>query len=95
MRRAGPTPPLASRRRRTPPDVDAVGAPRVHHPWMPDELRVERGVSPDTIRPLQATGYTVVAREASGSANTIGRSAKGVLTGASDPRQHDTLAIGY
>jgi gamma-glutamyltranspeptidase/glutathione hydrolase len=75
--------------------ADAVDAPRVHHQWMPDELRVERGVSADTIRLLQAMGYTVVTREASGSANTIGRSPKEVLTGASDPRQHDTLAIGY
>jgi gamma-glutamyltranspeptidase len=34
-------------------------------------------------------------REASGSANTIWRSPKRALTGASDPRQRDTLAIGY
>ena len=26
----------------------ATAAPRVHHQWLPDELRVERGLSPDT-----------------------------------------------
>jgi len=75
--------------------ADAVDAPRIHHQWMPDELRVERGLSTDTIRLLQSMGYQVDLREASGSASTIGRSPKGVLTGAADPRQHDTLAIGY
>ena len=75
--------------------AEAEEAPRVHDQGFPDELRIERGVSPDTIRLLQAMGYTVVVREAMGSAETIARSSDGTLTGASDPRQRGALAVGY
>ncbi len=34
----------------------ATMAPRVHHQWLPDELRVEVGLSPDTIRLLRPGG---------------------------------------
>ncbi|RBP03530.1 gamma-glutamyltranspeptidase/glutathione hydrolase [Roseiarcus fermentans] len=75
--------------------AEAEGAPRAHDQLYPDELRIERGVSADTVRLLEAMGHTVVVREAMGSANTIARSPDGVLTGASDPRQRGTLAVGY
>ena len=29
--------------------AEAAAAPRVHHQWTPDELRVEKGLSPDTL----------------------------------------------
>lgn len=35
--------------------AEASLAPRVHHQWLPDELQVERGLSPDTIRLLEAS----------------------------------------
>src|SRR6185369_2941411 len=39
---------------------EAVNAPRFHHQWLPDELRVERlGISPDTVELLQRVGHTV------------------------------------
>ena len=41
---------------------DAVNWPRFHHQWMPDELRMEPGYSPDTIALLEKRGYTVAAR---------------------------------
>src|SRR3546814_12159062 len=34
----------------------ATAASRVHHQWLPDELRVEVGISPDTLRLLAAKG---------------------------------------
>jgi gamma-glutamyltranspeptidase/glutathione hydrolase len=74
--------------------AEAEDAPRVHDQWLPDELRIERGLSPDTIRLLEAMGHKVVVRESMGSANTIERK-DGVLLGASDPRQRGTLAVGY
>ncbi|MGA2045115.1 MAG: gamma-glutamyltransferase [Roseiarcus sp.] len=74
--------------------AEAEDAPRVHDQWLPDELRIERGLSPDTIRLLEAMGHKVVLREAMGSANTIERRG-GVWLGASDPRQRGTLAVGY
>jgi gamma-glutamyltranspeptidase/glutathione hydrolase len=75
--------------------AEAENAPRAHDQLYPDELRIERGISADTIRLLEAMGHKVVLREAMGSANTIARSPEGVLTGASDPRQRGTLAVGF
>ena len=73
---------------------EAVNWPRIHHQWMPDELRMERGFSPDTIELLKARGHTVKV-----SSSTIGevaaiRSANGWLEGAADPRVEAT-AKGY
>ncbi len=75
--------------------AEAVDAPRAHDQLWPDELRIERGISPDTIRLLEAMGHKVVVGEAMGSANTIARAPDGLLTGASDPRQRGTLAVGF
>ena len=74
--------------------AEAVAAPRIHHQWLPDEVYVERGLSPDTIRLLEARGHNVVVRPTSGSANSILVTPEG-LTGAADPRQRGTLAEGY
>ena len=38
---------------------DAVDAPRIHHQWLPDKLRCEKGISPDTVAILKARGYDV------------------------------------
>jgi gamma-glutamyltranspeptidase/glutathione hydrolase len=38
---------------------DAVDAPRIHHQWLPDTLRCEKGISPDTVALLRARGYDV------------------------------------
>jgi gamma-glutamyltranspeptidase / glutathione hydrolase len=50
-------------------------------------LRIERGISLDTIRPLEAMGHRVVLHDAMGLANTIVRTPDGQLEGASDLRQ--------
>jgi gamma-glutamyltranspeptidase/glutathione hydrolase len=42
---------------------EAVDQPRIHHQWMPDEIRLERGISPDTIDLLRSMGHTVVQAE--------------------------------
>ncbi len=75
--------------------AEAENAPRVHDQLWPDEVRIERGISPDTVKLLEAMGHKVVLREAMGSANTIARAPDGTLTGASDLRQRGTLAAGY
>ena len=36
---------------------EAVNAPRFHHQWLPDELRLEDRISPDTVRLLQTKGH--------------------------------------
>src|SRR5271154_2698232 len=75
--------------------AEAENAPRVHDQLYPDELRVERGISPDTVRLLEAMGHKVVVGKSMGSANSIVRRKDGVLMGASDARQRRTLALGY
>ena len=72
----------------------ATNAIRVHHQWLPDELRVEHGLSPDTLRRLAAKGHRVVVKNAMGSTQSIMRTADGFL-GASDPRRPGGLTLGY
>lgn len=74
--------------------AEAASSPRIHHQWQPDELRVERGISIDTIRLLEGKGHKVRIQPTIGSVQTIYRSG-GWLMGASDPRQRDGAAIGY
>jgi gamma-glutamyltranspeptidase/glutathione hydrolase len=75
--------------------AEATDAPRAHDQLWPDEIMVERGFSPDTIHLLEAMGHKVTLRPSTGSANSIARAADGTLSGASDPRQNGTLAVGY
>jgi gamma-glutamyltranspeptidase / glutathione hydrolase len=37
----------------------AVNAPRFHHQWLPDEIVLEPGFSPDTVKMLQAMGHKI------------------------------------
>ena len=51
--------------------AEAVAAPRIHHQWLPDQVFAERGLSPDTLRLLEAKGHKVVGTATIGSANSI------------------------
>lgn len=72
----------------------ATNAVRVHHQWLPDELRVEQGLNGDTIRLLTEKGHKVVVREAMGSTQSI-LQVGNILSGASDPRRPGALTLGY
>ncbi|MEM9439210.1 MAG: gamma-glutamyltransferase [Pseudomonadota bacterium] len=74
--------------------AEATYAPRVHHQWLPDELRVEDGLSPDTVRLLEQLGQKVVVKNAMGSTQSIMVTDEG-LYGASDPRRAGALTLGY
>jgi gamma-glutamyltranspeptidase/glutathione hydrolase len=51
---------------------DAVDAPRMHHQWMPDVLRVEPGrVSDETRRELEAMGHKIESMARQGDAHSI------------------------
>jgi gamma-glutamyltranspeptidase/glutathione hydrolase len=39
--------------------VQAVGAPRLHHQWLPDRIDLERGFDPDVAKRLEALGHKV------------------------------------
>ena len=71
----------------------AVAAPRVHHQWLPDEVRVERGFPDDTLAALRAKGHRVVEPLSLTSANSIAVTEKGLL-GAPDPRTRGAEAAG-
>lgn len=74
--------------------ASATAAPRVHHQWLPDELRVEVGLNGDTLRLLKARGHTVKVRDAMGSTQSILKE-DGLYFGAADPRRPDALALGF
>ena len=74
--------------------AEAVAAPRIHHQWFPDELRVESGISPDTLAILRARGHAVVEKNAMGGANSVMRTDQGLL-GTADSRRRGALAAGY
>jgi gamma-glutamyltranspeptidase/glutathione hydrolase len=71
----------------------AVAAPRVHHQWLPDEVRVERGFPDDVLNELRAKGHKVVEPLGQTSANSILVTPNGPL-GAPDPRTRGSEAAG-
>lgn len=74
--------------------AEATNAVRIHHQWLPDELRIEKGLNQDTIKLLKAKGQNVVEKEAMGSTQSIMHTDQGFF-GASDPRTPSALTIGY
>ncbi len=74
--------------------AEATNAPRIHHQWRPDKLRVERGLSPDTMRLLGEMGHKVRLDKSMGSTQSVLRRGGGFY-GASDPRRPGALTLGY
>ncbi|GGO79670.1 gamma-glutamyltransferase [Marinobacterium nitratireducens] len=72
----------------------AVNAPRIHHQWLPDELRIEQGISPDTIALLEGMGHKVVQKPAMGAIQSIMVAEDGTLYGGADPRRSTSSAKG-
>jgi gamma-glutamyltranspeptidase/glutathione hydrolase len=74
----------------------AIDAPRFHHQWLPDRIRYEPfGLSPDTVRLLEARGHHLVEGPSQGVAEGVAwDGATGVLEGGSDRRAPDGAAIG-
>jgi len=71
----------------------AVAAPRMHHQWMPDVVRVERGFPAETLDALREKGHQVIEPLGQTSANSIAVTANGLL-GAPDPRTRGAAAVG-
>ncbi|MBX3102651.1 MAG: gamma-glutamyltransferase [Bacteroidetes bacterium] len=73
----------------------AVSAPRVHHQWLPDVLRVEEGrIKAATLKKLEKMGHTVKTRAHIALLNAIHRLPDGTLQGGAEPRG-DAAAAGY
>jgi gamma-glutamyltranspeptidase / glutathione hydrolase len=71
----------------------AVAAPRLHHQWLPDEVRIERGFTQETLDALAAKGHHIVEPMGQTSANSIAVTPTGLL-GAPDPRTRGAEAAG-
>lgn len=84
------------------PLSQAVGAPRIHHQWLPDLVLTEPwGISPDTLSALQRRGHKkVVTRPPDsynrgiGVVNSIMVLPEGGMEGVSDPRRAGE-AVGF
>lgn len=74
--------------------MSAVAAPRLHHQWLPDEVRIENGLSDATLNALKALGHRIVTPMGQTSANSILATPDGLL-GAPDPRTRGATASGY
>ena len=72
----------------------AVAKPRLHHQWLPDEVKIEHGFPADVAEGLRARGHTVQEPLGQTSANSILVTGDGVA-GAADPRTRGALAVGY
>lgn len=65
----------------------AISAPRIHHQWLPDELRVEPwGLDAVTLEELRDRGHNIKETTPWGNANAIVVTADQTLEGAADPR---------
>ena len=74
--------------------AEATAAPRIHHQWLPDNVRVERGVSVDTINLLRQMGHVVSdQRVRLGNTQSISRGDNNIKFGVSDQRREGAAAI--
>jgi len=75
--------------------AQATHAPRFHHQWLPDELRIEQfGLSPDTQQLLEKMGHKIVTKQTMGSTQSIIKR-NNQLYGSSDPRTPTAKTLGY
>lgn len=65
---------------------EAVATPRLHHQWLPDELRAEPGVSADVVEGLRRRGHVVKQSGGFGNVQAIHRRPD-KWRGACDPRK--------
>ncbi|MFM7366807.1 MAG: gamma-glutamyltransferase [Sphaerospermopsis kisseleviana] len=77
-------------------DVGAVvSVPRIHHQWLPDELRVETwGLDALTLQNLRRRGHKIKETAPWGNANAISVTENNTLEAAADPRG-EGAAKGY
>jgi len=76
--------------------AEASFAPRIHHQWLPDEIRIEDGISLDTVGLLEQRGHKVSEKSVMGSTQSIlVDKESGYLFGASDPRRVDAATLGH
>ncbi len=80
--------------------ADAIAAPRIHHQWLPNVLRIEKfGTTKDTQRLLEMMGHRVqIGYSTRGQGSAMGimiHPQTGLRLGAADPRAPDGAAVGF
>jgi gamma-glutamyltranspeptidase/glutathione hydrolase len=74
---------------------EAVDAPRYHHQWMPDQVRIEQAFPAAKIAALEKMGHKIERHNKWGDGECIAiHPVTGERLGASDPRNNGK-AIGY
>jgi gamma-glutamyltranspeptidase/glutathione hydrolase len=69
----------------------ALGAPRIHQQWSPDEIRTEKSVSTIAVDGLEERGHKIKLVNSMGVSQAVARSADGkTFVGAADPRAGGT-----
>nr|WP_329605329.1 gamma-glutamyltransferase [Undibacterium fentianense] len=74
--------------------AEATIAPRIHHQWEPDTIRLERGFNADTLEILKQKGHQFSIGRSMGRTQTIKVTPEGFEAYA-DPRNPDGRALGY
>jgi gamma-glutamyltranspeptidase / glutathione hydrolase len=65
----------------------ALRAPRWHHQWTPDELKIEKAAGGAVLRDLAKRGHQLAPSDSFGACNAVGRAPDGNgFVGANDPR---------
>ena len=70
------------------PVKEAVGSPRIHHQWMPDNLNAEAEIPGESKRSLERRGHNVRERGVDGVVQAI-MVKHGQASGAADPRKEE------
>jgi gamma-glutamyltranspeptidase/glutathione hydrolase len=70
---------------------DAIGKPKFHHQWLPDEVMVEKEFDPEVKKQLQSMGYTLTERGQIGRMEVIRILPDGSREVAADPRGDDSV----
>jgi gamma-glutamyltranspeptidase/glutathione hydrolase len=76
--------------------ADAVGVPRFHHQYLPDNVFYEDGgLPPATVSALTGMGYSLSEQPHWSAVELIAIAPDGMLTGVNDPRRPAGAALGY
>jgi gamma-glutamyltranspeptidase / glutathione hydrolase len=74
--------------------AEATAAPRIHHQWLPDSVRYERGISVDTLKILTDMGHLLGDRPARlGATQSISSDKNKIKYAASDSRREGAAPI--
>jgi gamma-glutamyltranspeptidase/glutathione hydrolase len=71
--------------------AEAILSPRIHHQYLPDQLSVEKGFSPDAIENLQSKGHEIKQVSPMGAVMAVMKSDRGYV-GFADTRRGDAKA---